>query len=1673
MLFTRYILLFIFLLSLGHSNGTTYRGGTIHGTAYNHESYMKRLYYSPTFKTLYIVDSLWLRFIKYFDADTGDYTELDSPKVQSFATFGWRPKGYPFMAVVGNTLRMLLYEGISVEPYVTYRYRECTLNTIVGDDLYGTCESFDVATDPVAIYSNSYIYGEQFPEGNDINTHTYWYQFGAGEYLDLSQRGSMITQQITKVGTWPALSSIQWINMDLVMTSYYTVSSQQSKATYLFKEITPGTVQYLSSADTILNNGWMPIRVPDTQYIIIPVSYDAQGPKYYYFSLMSIVDDTITYISWGTTGTTYAGSAEWNIGPCMLEPRQKTSMFCVGQDGDGNGNKILLDIRIDVSQPGGIGTYGVSAPFATGNGGGYSLVYGDGMMFFYDGNKVAFAKNEVPAPATNLAIDTNPYPSEENQVVSPAATTYVAWTLGGDAISGFLDMTYQSVTDPQDVYKVTWTTGASNLAFAFNIDYDAVDLSGFVGAASSTQVDPVIPEGTYRWSINRDDVEILPVTKPIVTVSYPVPTHPNHLTNPSTIEDPEHLNSLQDIVVSTDGKFVYTLSPPTDYLSFAQRHAENGTLYNWNFMNVAHITDHMNYDPHTDTLVLSNSTYFHFYTHNTETGTLVLDKTVLHETTLHPSTRLYLNPAGTNLYALSDSNEWIGWYRNPETNVITTTHTLVGILAGPTSIIAFQGTDIIVVENNQIGRASHDDPTIALVWHGWNSTTKFTTPTDAHVNHNQHLFVSTEDNGLQVFVLPVSKSDNLTWIQELLPSSNCSHITPDDSTLSLYLICDDTTVQQVPYSNTTGIVAVGPSQDIGGTKTTLAVSPDGIHIYVGEDGGVQYIMHRDLYTIAPTILSPTSGTFWDDPSERTITIDVAEHPGDLKVQIYNETFASNHTINVTGPYIRYYTYVLDPTTLTNGVYGLRVFLQDAQGNPHATAEVSDLVIYHTCDGYKTTTSNCTLCRSGFAQTTEPCTTCEADIFGTGCDQDASSCSEERCSGEGVGSCTGQTSGCACINGYLNQTDGCATCLDPNRDYNSMCTMCVPGQFGSMCEQDQSTCSSSRCNGYGNCTGKTSGCSCETGYDPATNCSLCLNTLLDPLHACSQCLNPNLTVASGCTECHPNKYGPSCEMTSEHCSQHRCNDVGTCEHRLTGCICPSGYNTSTACAVCDNAHFGASCEITKLVCDTSRCHGNGTCTGRLTGCQCYNDNFNNMDACTGGCIGDYDPRHQCSQRYYSDEQLHCRQATSCSQCTMGEFQNLCGWTVEGCVPDTGISRPGTPDPRFFNSRVRNCYWYTQQSCGTKCHPHLDPDTSTWQPGNSSIVLERFELGANSDDVLAEDESLPEWQRALGYTNVSFKFQGGVDPLGEEEPTAMIEVEKKTVAPGETDSSTFDIRFRVHYESWFRYRLDHYPAGYQHTGIGAQPIWVPIRHLQLDTYEKEADVDGSVYTVTMKHRDNRDNKVCLTCYFGTKSFRKYDNEIGTESTKCDVLLNNFTYPDDGHSYGIGIRIFVMLLGDVIDDGNFHIQTNRFNFFGGYMKWAPQVEATFVNGTKTNVTVHANGPTECGEFDWDSGSGVQGTYRCMFFSFHADRATDFNWDPETGIGDDPPTAEPVTHTGTSTSSGGGGGLSLGAILGIVFGSLAGLVIIIVTVVCTYKNRNQSHKDYQQVHPVESKHY
>ncbi|XP_068009825.1 LOW QUALITY PROTEIN: protein eyes shut homolog [Melanerpes formicivorus] len=307
--------------------------------------------------------------------------------------------------------------------------------------------------------------------------------------------------------------------------------------------------------------------------------------------------------------------------------------------------------------------------------------------------------------------------------------------------------------------------------------------------------------------------------------------------------------------------------------------------------------------------------------------------------------------------------------------------------------------------------------------------------------------------------------------------------------------------------------------------------------------------------------------------------------------------------------------------------------------------------------------------------------CAKGFAGPRCEINIDECGSEPCL---HGFCYDIVDGfyCLCNPGYAGPTceqdiDDCignacqhqATCVDLHLSYRCLCP---PGWEGRFCEQEADRCRSEPCRNNGSCTalGSTYRCSCAPGWagpdcsedvnecdsEPCLNGATCHESARQGQFVClcppfytgalcqlrfSPCQLPHnpcrnnstcLAQADGSPMCicRAGFEGTHCEVNSDECISHPCQNEGlcvdgvnhfrcSCQHGFTGTLCEVEINEclSRPCrnngtcldlrnrflCSCAPGYYGTLCEMDVNECEALPCLHGGSCINRLGGYGC--------------------------------------------------------------------------------------------------------------------------------------------------------------------------------------------------------------------------------------------------------------------------------------------------------------------------------------------------------------------------------------------------------------------------------------------------------------------------------------
>ncbi|POI33432.1 hypothetical protein CIB84_002816 [Bambusicola thoracicus] len=195
--------------------------------------------------------------------------------------------------------------------------------------------------------------------------------------------------------------------------------------------------------------------------------------------------------------------------------------------------------------------------------------------------------------------------------------------------------------------------------------------------------------------------------------------------------------------------------------------------------------------------------------------------------------------------------------------------------------------------------------------------------------------------------------------------------------------------------------------------------------------------------------------------------------------------------------------------------------------------------------------------------------CTAGWTGPDCSEDINECDSEPC-----------------LNG--------ATCYESVKQGQFVC-ICPPFYTGDFCHQRFSPCELpyNPCINNSTCLAQADGnpmCICKTGYE-GTYCEVNSDECIS--HPCQ---NEGLCVDgvnSYRCSCQHGFTGTLCEMEINECLSRPCKNNGTCVDLINRFICN-----------CAPGYYGSLCEIDINECETLPCLNGGSCINRLGGYQCF-------------------------------------------------------------------------------------------------------------------------------------------------------------------------------------------------------------------------------------------------------------------------------------------------------------------------------------------------------------------------------------------------------------------------------------------------------------------------------------
>jgi hypothetical protein len=258
-----------------------------------------------------------------------------------------------------------------------------------------------------------------------------------------------------------------------------------------------------------------------------------------------------------------------------------------------------------------------------------------------------------------------------------------------------------------------------------------------------------------------------------------------------------------------------------------------------------------------------------------------------------------------------------------------------------------------------------------------------------------------------------------------------------------------------------------------------------------------------------------------------------------------------------------------------------------------------------------------------------------------------------------------------------------------------------------------------CGSYGDCTEPAGTCSCDEGYDPATNCTSCIagytgyptcvselcygvscpddedlcngDEVCDP--GTGNCIHQNPLVCDDTFACNGLETCiPATGCTNP--SDIDCGSYGDCVEPAGTCSCDTGYNSSTNCTSCSTGYSGyPACT------DTNGCAGNPC----FTGVTCHDvpapGTGHTCDPCPTGYTGDGEIcACDTANGYFDDGLGGCANPCDADPCGLAEHGDTCtpsSATDYTCTCDLGW------DPDI------DCTTCALGYEGTDCHQDVTP------------------------------------------------------------------------------------------------------------------------------------------------------------------------------------------------------------------------------------------------------------------------------------------------------------------------------------------------------------------------------
>eukprot|EP00800_Vazella_pourtalesii_P016325 TRINITY_DN466_c0_g2_i1.p1 TRINITY_DN466_c0_g2~~TRINITY_DN466_c0_g2_i1.p1 ORF type:complete len:283 (-),score=29.81 TRINITY_DN466_c0_g2_i1:34-882(-) len=276
--------------------------------------------------------------------------------------------------------------------------------------------------------------------------------------------------------------------------------------------------------------------------------------------------------------------------------------------------------------------------------------------------------------------------------------------------------------------------------------------------------------------------------------------------------------------------------------------------------------------------------------------------------------------------------------------------------------------------------------------------------------------------------------------------------------------------------------------------------------------------------------------------------------------------------------------------------------------------------------------------------------CPINYFGSNC-QHFNACASSPCLN--MGSCTDQLFGfdCACPPGYIGRQcevniDECTTLDEDPCMFNGVCIdgsdsfscECYIGYTGERCEINFDDCTAEICNAgvcvdlvddyTCVCPNGTAGRNCEISHGCPISENLCLNN-----GVCSK----NSTTGEISCGCHSGFTGPTCGTSIDHCIAERCENGGTCHHRIDTYLCE-----------CATGWEGIICDINVNECQTEGICNDGICVDVIGSFDCF---------CSNGFAGSF-----CESNIPDCFDNDCAEFSTCEDGTLREIKRF--WVLGG-------------------------------------------------------------------------------------------------------------------------------------------------------------------------------------------------------------------------------------------------------------------------------------------------------------------------------------------------------------------------------------------------------------------------